>query len=213
MFEKLRAILVAPALSEPLAAWESVAEAIALEEYKALRAEIQDRVKNEFVLITASATLTSAGVALWSQSTTRSLTLLLAIPLLSFLLAFLHFAQENSIAAAAAYLNKSVRPRLLALIPPGTANRLDVMSWEEFRGQAIYQAPWPIKALTAVGVFTPAVPGIVITTTMTARLLFRDYREALQVADVGLLVTNWLLILLFIVASVHNWRMYKSITS
>ena len=186
MLKKLAEILTKTEPSAPEIDWESRALAVALEEYKALRSEIQDRVKNEFVLITASATLTSAGVALWAQSSARSLTMLLAIPLLSFLLAFLHFAQENSIAAAAAYLNKNVRQRLVALLPPRTTDGQAIMSWEDFRDQAIYRAPWPIRALTAIGVFTPAVPGIVIT--------------------------NWILILLFVVASVHNWKMYQLIT-
>lgn len=189
-----------------------LAQTIALEEYKALRAEILDRVKNEFVLITASATLTGAGVALWAQSSTRNITLLLALPLLSFLLAFLHFAQENSIAAAAAYLNQNVRSRILALIPLTTVGRADVMAWEEFRSQAIYKAPWPIQAITAIGVSTPAVPGIVVTVVMAVRLLWLDYRESFQPVDWVLLGADWTLIVLVVVASVHNIKMYKAIT-
>jgi hypothetical protein len=191
---------------------DDLVQAIALEEYKALRAEILDRVKNEFVLITASATLTGAGVALWAQSSTRSVTLLLALPLLSFLLAFLHFAQENSIAAAAAYLNKNVRPRLLAFISPATVGRADVMAWEDFRSQAIYKAPWSIQAVTAIGVSTPAVPGIVVTVAMTVRLLWLDYRESLHPLDWVLIGANWTFIALIVVAGVHNVKMYKTIT-
>ena len=202
----------AVALPETASNVDALAQTIALEEYKALRAEILDRVKNEFVLITASATLTGAGVALWAQSSTRNITLLLALPLLSFLLAFLHFAQENSIAAAAAYLNQNVRPRILELIPSTTVGRADVMAWEDFRSQAIYKAPWPIQAITAIGVSTPAVPGITVTVVMTVRLLWLDYRESFQPVDWVLLGTNWTLTVLVVVASVHNIKMYKEIT-
>lgn len=185
---------------------------IALEEYKALRAEILDRVKNEFVLITASATLTGAGVALWAQTREQSVTLLLAIPLVSFVLAFLHFAQENSITAAAAYLNGNVRPRLIEQLPD-TVDGSRVLAWEDFRAQKIFQGPRLIRAITAIGVTTPAVPGIVITAIMAARLPWRDFRDKLDAVDLTLLSVNIVLIALVLYAACHNVRMYRAITS
>lgn len=191
---------------------DELAVQIALEEYKALRAEILDRVKNEFVLITASATLTGAGVALWAQTREQSVTLLLAIPLLSFVLAFLHFAQENSIAAAAAYLHGNVRPRLIEQLPD-TVDGSRVMAWEDFRAQKIFQGPGVIRAITAIGVTTPAVPGIVIAAIMAVRLLWRDFRENLDAVDLTLLSVNIGLTALVLHAAGHNVRMYRAITS
>ncbi|WP_156623910.1 hypothetical protein [Mycobacterium sp. 852002-40037_SCH5390672] len=187
-----------------------LAGAIALEEYKAARSEIQDRVKNEFVLVTASATLTGAAATLLGQSSTPKLALFCGLPLLSFVLAFLHFAQESSIAVAAAYVNQRVAPRLRSL--SGAVSTDLVLTWEDFRAQRLYRGSVVPRFLVAIGTSTPAMPGIILTVVLTCLPLWRSFRAEFHGLELTFLGIDWLCLLALGVLMRWNKALFDAIT-
>jgi hypothetical protein len=193
--------------SETYSAAGELASTIALEEYKAARAEILDRVKNEFVLVTASAIFTGAAVALMGQASTPKLALFCGLPLLSFVLAFLHFAQETSIAVAAAYVNKRLAPSLRSLSGADSA-----LSWEEFRARHLYRGSTLPRLLVAVGTTSPAVPGVIITLILTFLLLSTTFRAQFHAVEWTLLSADWICLAALVVLMRWNKRLFDAIT-
>jgi hypothetical protein len=186
---------------------------VVLEEYKGLRSEISDRVKNEFVLVTASVTLTGAATALLSQSAPARATLLLAIPLLSFALGFLHFAQESSIAVAAAYIHQRLRPNLRALV--GDTGRLPFgpLEWEEFRREKLYRAPIGLRVVLGIGSFSAVIPGLLVFLAAVGLTAFSaNFRTHLHTLEYVLLAIDALFALTLSVMMYWIDRLYKAIT-
>lgn len=186
---------------------------VALEEYKVLRTEISDRVKNEFVLVTASITLTGAATALLSQSAPARATLLLAIPLLSFSLGFLHFAQESSIAVAAAYIHQRLRPALTALVDDTDRLRLSLFDWEEFRRDKLYRAPLGLRVVVGIGSFSAVIPGLLVFLAAVGLAVFSaQFRSQLHTLEYVLLGIDALFAVTLCVMLKWIDKLYKAIT-
>src|SRR5262245_43495731 len=114
-----------------------------LEEYKVLRAEIAQRVQHQLIILGGNLTFLSAMVTAFSDSFDMAhLTIILAIPLVSFVISWLYFEQDVFLTQAASYLHQSLRPTILKKIATDAGKQPEdfaaVLSWEDFRNKILF---------------------------------------------------------------------------
>ena len=114
-----------------------------LEEYKVLRAEIAQRVQHQLIILGGNLTFLSAMVTAFSDSFDMAhLTIILAIPLVSFVISWLYFEQDVFLTQAASYLHQSLRPTILKKIATDAGKPPEdfaaVLSWEDFRNKILF---------------------------------------------------------------------------
>lgn len=103
-----------------------------LEEYKMLRVEISDRVKNEFAIIASSIAFTGVAVAALSHANTYQAIAMLMTPWISFVLGVVYVGQEINIAQAAEYIHNDIRPAIIKLLNINPQLERSVLNWENF---------------------------------------------------------------------------------
>ncbi len=137
--------------------------AMYVEEYKMLRAEIADRTKNEFTTIAISITLASGIVGLLTQvNEAWQIWLLLASPIIFFILGLIFAAQESALAVAAEYIHKELRPAAAHLLDGTPYKTKTLWAWETFRGDRLYKKPRLLRKIRGrlPSFLAIAVPGI-----------------------------------------------------
>jgi hypothetical protein len=147
--------------------WAELESTALMEEYRTLRAEIQQRVTNQLTIAGGNLALVAAAIqfVLPNFGITGS-TLLL--PILFAAVAWLYFEQDIFIIQAASYLHQRLRPAIIARLTssePGARVPDDVLAWESFRGDALFGQTFYRRFLwfmTAFRVIATAGPGLAI---------------------------------------------------
>ena len=150
--------------------WAELESTALMEEYRTLRAEIQQRVTNQLTIAGGNLALVAAAIqfVLPNFGITGS-TLLL--PILFAAVAWLYFEQDIFIIQAASYLHQRLRPAIIARLTssePGARVPDDVLAWESFRGDALFGQTFYRRFLwfmTAFRVIATAGPGLLAATT------------------------------------------------
>lgn len=120
---------------------EIEAEAL-MEEYRTLRSEISNRVQNQLYLIGGNLALLSACLGVLPKFfSMQNLLLILIMPMVFFVIAWLYFEQDVFLTQAATYLHQRLRPTILRRIAEETAlpeGGIEVMEWEQFRNEILF---------------------------------------------------------------------------
>ena len=117
-------------------AWAELESAALMEEYRTLRAEIEQRVTNQLTVAGGNLVLIAAAIQFVLPSFGISARTLV-MPILFAAVAWLYFEQDVLIIQAASYLHRKLRPAILARIGSDRAAARspdDVFAWEAFRG-------------------------------------------------------------------------------
>ncbi|WP_274562436.1 hypothetical protein [Streptomyces spiramyceticus] len=190
-----------------------------IEEYRALRTEISDRVKNEFIIVGSNVTLTAVGVALLNVIHTHRVIVLFVIPLVSLIFGLLYLAQESSLAVAAQYLNKKVKPAVVSLLERkagggDSADASGIFGWEEFRAGKLYNVSQPWKALGGMSSFLGALPGLMVILISLGFVAFSpDFRDEFNGGEISLLIVDVAAYVLFGFSGCWLKDLYSGITS
>jgi hypothetical protein len=155
-------------MSEP-PQWETLESGALLEEFRVLRAEIQQRVINQLTVAGANLVLVaSASQYLVPRFGINIITL--AVPILFAAVAWLYFEQDIFIIDAASYIHRALRPAIIARVRD--ANRSvdraeQILGWESFRGTILSRrtfGPWFLLFMTFFRAIVTAGPGLAILT-------------------------------------------------
>ncbi len=110
---------------------------VRLEEYKALRAEILERLRNQQLIVVANVALTTGGVAavtaFSSLAPRNQVTAGLIIPFLSLLLLIRYLDSEALTAVLGDYLHNKLRLQFPGAEGRDATGRLTFLGWEEHR--------------------------------------------------------------------------------
>lgn len=115
-----------------------------IEEYKNLTDEIKRRVSYQLIIIGGNITFITAVInALSDKFDTNHLTIILLLPLVSFVIVWLFYEQDVFVTQPARYLHRKLRPAMLDVIesdsnPPKDSSK--VMNWEEYRNELLFSA-------------------------------------------------------------------------
>jgi hypothetical protein len=185
---------------------------LGMEEYKRLTSEIADRIKNEYTIMAASLTLSSAAaLALGLIDDAHRPLGAATVPLVSILFGTLYFQQESAIAVAAAYVNRILVPWLVRLAHADESS--DVPNWEAFRREQLYEAPLSVRAFSVLATFVTVLPGLVVLLGMTLVASFsREGRQYLHGGEYALLATDWVFFLGMALFANWSLRLYERIT-
>lgn len=118
-----------------------------MEEYKALRSEIAQRVQSQFVITGANLAFFSAVlVKLPDWANADHLDLLLALPLVTPIITWLYFEQDVFVTQAASYLHNALRPAVMQRVVSEAASSTlepveQLMNWEGYRNTVLFQDP------------------------------------------------------------------------
>lgn len=181
-----------------------------LDEFKALRTEIIERVKNQLAIVAANVTLTGLAVAILQLSDRVRVVGILAVPFFSFALSALYAAQDSSIAVAASYINRRIRPKVARL---SGARYDDLWAWESYRSARMYSIPFRNKALEVTTHLAGVAPGmIVISGSLLAVFTSSDFRGDVPTYGWALLTASVLLHLMLVPIWMRIWRLYGEIS-
>jgi hypothetical protein len=114
-----------------------------LEEYKNLTDEIKRRVSYQLLILGGNITFISAVIGTFSDNFDADhLTMILLLPLVSFVIGWLFFEQDVFVTQPARYLHQALRPALLRCIAKRTDGQAEdlskVMAWEAFRNKLLF---------------------------------------------------------------------------
>ena len=133
LLRRLANIRADPPTTEPEAVtWQITGEQAFLaviEEYKALRAEICERLRAQATLIASNVTLVGAGLV--GAQLTKDRVVLVLVPLVSFLLGFAYLSQDRNLILAGSYIDQRLAPLIRACVP----GREDVFGWEDYHAK------------------------------------------------------------------------------
>ena len=147
--------------------WAELESTALMEEYRTLRAEIQQRVTNQLTIAGGNLALVAAAIQFVLPNFGITGTTLL-LPILFAAVAWLYFEQDIFIIQAASYLHQRLRPAIIARLTssePGARVPDDVLAWESFRGDALFGQTFYRRFLwfmTAFRVIATAGPGLAI---------------------------------------------------
>jgi hypothetical protein len=102
-------------------------------------------VQHQLILLGANLTFLSAILAKLADSLDLPhLTIVLAVPLVSFVICWLYFEQDVFLTQAASYLHRALRPNILKRIehddPDGTKGNIEgIFDWEKYRHNLLFQ--------------------------------------------------------------------------
>jgi hypothetical protein len=121
-----------------------------LEEYKNLTDEIKRRVSYQLIVIGGNITFTSAVIgALADKFDVGHLTIILLLPLVSFIIVWLFLEQDVFVTQPARYLHQVLRPALVRLIEKDVGGRATdspaVMGWEAYRHELLFDPASPYR--------------------------------------------------------------------
>lgn len=175
-----------------------------LEEYKSLRAELLERIRNQQLIVVANVTLVGAGVAAveaFGDFALRDQFLAyMAVAFLSLVLLFRYLDQESLIAVISGYLNRCLRRQFENQCSDAVTP--NYLSWEDYR----FRHLTPVRSVPVVflGIFSgaaAALPAIVILIVASVRLLTTGFWQVLGrgeqiafIANAALAVTAVLLL-------------------
>ncbi len=151
---------------------------VRLEEYKALRAEILERLRNQQLIVVANVALTTGGVAAVTAfsglSPRDQVTAGLIIPFLSLLLLMRYLDSEALTAVLGGYLNNELRTQF-----PGDAEgRRNFLCWEEYRYAELQLSDRKIQVLGALYAAAAGLPAIVLLTgTIVSLIVNQSFRH------------------------------------
>jgi hypothetical protein len=114
-----------------------------LEEYKNLTDEIKRRVNYQLLIVGGNITFTAAVIgALADKFDAKHLTMILLLPLVSFVIVWLFFEQDVFVTQPARYIHRELRTAMIRCIDADPQNRpvdiAKVMQWEEYRTSLLF---------------------------------------------------------------------------
>jgi len=130
-----------------------------MEEYKTLRTEIAQRVQSQFVITGANlAFLSAVLVKLPDWANADHVNLLLALPLVTPVIAWLYFEQDVFVTQAASYLHNKLRPAVMRRVASEASNTPvepveELMGWEDYRNELLFSRPRDRRFMMMLVVF------------------------------------------------------------
>src|SRR6266496_3703088 len=105
--------------------------------------EIKRRVSYQLLILGGNVTFISAVIGTLSDKfDANHLTMILLLPLVSFVIVWLFFEQDVFVTQPARYLHRALRPAILRCIAKKTGGKADdlseVMAWEAFRSKLLF---------------------------------------------------------------------------
>jgi len=143
---------------------------VLIEEYRSLRAEINQRVQNQLYIIGGNLALLAAAFQLILPDLAKGkvTTLTLLCPFVFYVVAWLYFEQDVFLTQAATYLHQRLRPAILNRVQhssgPATAVN-DILGWEDFRNAVLFRQRTNrvfLKLMTAFRLLATLGPGVAI---------------------------------------------------
>ncbi len=171
-----------------------------IQEYISLRSEISQRIQHQLYIIGANITFFAAILTFLNPILTfERLTILLAMPMISFVIAWLYFEQDVFLTQAASYLHQGLRPAILARLPGKIEDNADVLNWEGFRRNVLFDKPqnrrflrymvwFRLLATLGPGIAIMAVAGFIATNPISRLHDLSAVQWAIFAVDSGGLV-------------------------
>lgn len=185
---------------------------IALEEYRSLRAEINQRLAIQATIATLAPVI--VGIAVAANFDGDHELLVLAASLISLLLAFLHLAQDINLAIAGTYIGQELRSTLLKGGQINSDQPSSVFSWEQYRIKKLYDEGWRkviIRAVSAVGSIVLVAPAVVALAYYSGKNIWNGLGGDLELIPAVMTVIGWVLVAVFAVVSRQLVKQYGEI--
>lgn len=185
---------------------------IGLEEFRAIRAEINQRLTAQITIATIAPLL--VGIAVATSSNGDRVTVILVASLISLLFAFLYLSQDITIAMAGQYIQSDLRKHLLKAVYGDENKTTGELNWEKFRIDNLYaegRGKFLIRAVSAIGSVVLATPAVVSLAFITVALFFDDFRTEVQLVSYVLIGIGWVLLGMLIWISRELIKRYRDI--